>query len=309
MGTKTPTYDVIVAAYNSGAYIGRAIQSVLDSTMPPRMIIVVDDASEDDTAEIASEYDRVKVIRNARNLERSRTRNTGIRVSDADFIQFLDADDLLAPEKVATQLEVMEQEPETDVTFGDVRLFRNGEWPGQWREYPPDMDVLEQLIRKNILALHSLLFRSSFFDRFGMFDESLPISEDRELYIRSLLNGARWRYTPGATVYYRQHDAGTIRSRGYESARYNAVPVRRHRKELAAFGEGRYRKVVAESIRTLARNANIAGRPLPEITEMIDEALELDPGVTMDQNRVYQTVENLLGPKVLERLLRPRFRI
>lgn len=302
------TYDVIIAAFNSEAYIGEAIRSVLSSSRQPYRIIVVDDDSEDQTVEVASSFGGVEVLQNPENQERSRTRNRGIRESNADFIQFLDADDLLHPDKTAIQLDFLENNPQIDVAFGDVWLFSDGEWPGEKRIYPNKFDVTEQLIRKNILALHSLLFRRSFFERFGYFDSSLPISEDRELYLRSMISGAKWHYTNGAEVYYRQHEGGTIRSRQYESAYYNAVPVRKHRRELAGLSHGRYKQVIADSLRTLARNANIAGRPMSEVITLIDEATEICDTPQITQNRWYQLFEYVFGPKSLERLLRLRFR-
>ena len=304
---RSGTYDVIIAAFNSEAYIREAIESVLQSSCRPSRIIVIDDASTDRTVEIASAFDNVEVLRNEKNQERSITRNRGIQASSADYIQFLDADDLLHPEKTAIQVNFLDENPHVDVAVGDVWLFQDGHWPGEKREYSEEMDFLHQLISKNIFALHSLLFRKTFFTRFGKFDPDLPISEDRELYIRSIVNGAKWAYTPGSEVYYRQHQSGTIRSRQYESAYYNAAPIRKHRRELAEFAGGKYRQHTADSLRTLARNANMVCRPMSEVRNLIGESREISEKARLDQNRLYQLMENLMGAVLFERLLRIRF--
>ncbi len=305
--TTSGKYDVIIAAYNNEAYIEAALRSVFQSSVQPSRVIVVDDASSDNTPEIAASFDRVEVLQNEQNQERSTTRNRGVEASDADYIQFLDADDLLHPEKTKHQIQILEKNPKVDVAVGDVWLFHDGQWPGEKRTYPADIDFLRQLIRKNIFALHSLLFRKSFFERFGNFDPALPIGEDRELYIRSFVNGANWIYTPGAEGYYRQHQSGTIRSRQYDSAYFNAVAIRRHRHDLAEIADGRYRKLTADSLRTLARNANMVLRPMDEVAQLISESSEIHHSPTLPQNRIYHWMEKLLGSVIFERLLRLRF--
>lgn len=303
------SYEVVIAAFNAEKYLAEAIQSVLESSVQPRKIWVVDDASTDRTSDIAKQFSKVELLRNKENRERSYSRNIALERCESEFVQILDADDIIHPEKIAQQLDYFESYPEIDVALGDVQIFTNEfrkENFGEHRTYP-DVDILEQLIRKNTFAIHSMLFRRSFFERFGNFREDLPISEDRELYIRGILKGAHFLYTPNALCYYRMHESGTVRSRQPETALYNALPIREHRKELATFEDGAYRSVTGESLRTLARNANIHKRPFPEVVEIIKESEEMKPFPVMEQNPVYTLIEKIAGPVMLERILRVKF--
>lgn len=301
-----PSYEVVIAAYNAEAYLAEAIQSVLNSSIPPLRIWVVDDASTDRTREIARQFGSVQLLRNEKNQERSYSRNLALARIEADFVQILDADDLIHPDKIELQLELFEAYPETDVVFGDVQMFEQSfrkENLQDLRTYE-DVDILEQLIRKNTFAIHSFLFRRSFFETFGLFREDMNIGEDRELYIRSILQGAKYRYSPSALCYYRMHGEGTIKSRQFEAAYYNAMAIRIHREGLSAYQDGKYRSVTGESLRTLARNATIHKRPFEEVKELLKEADACKPYPGIPQKRIYDWIENLIGAAGLEWLLR-----
>lgn len=96
--------SVVIPAYNSATTLTAAITSALAQTHPPHEIIVVDDGSQDETAEVARQAGPlVKLIVQA-NGGPSRARNAGIRAAEGDYIQFLDADDQLMPEKIAASL-------------------------------------------------------------------------------------------------------------------------------------------------------------------------------------------------------------
>ena len=103
--------SAVIPAYNAGAFLGRAIQSVLNQTRPADEIIVVDDGSIDNTAEVVRAFgDRVKCIRQP-NAGVSAARNIGIRAACGDWIAFLDADDEWLPEYLQAQAEVLSRNP------------------------------------------------------------------------------------------------------------------------------------------------------------------------------------------------------
>ncbi len=116
--------SVVIPAYNAGRYIGRAIDSVLAQTRPAEEIIVVDDGSTDNTAEIAGAYgDRIRFIRQE-NAGASVARNTGIAAATGNWIAFLDADDEWLPEKLRLQTEHLERNPDlTWTTANYVRCY------------------------------------------------------------------------------------------------------------------------------------------------------------------------------------------
>lgn len=304
------TYDVVICAKDMAEFIEATLDSVLASDVPPGKIIIVDDGSSDGTADKAAKKPKTMVIRNGVNKGKSYSRNLGISQSTTDYIQFIDADDLLHPKKTAIQLDYFAKNPGTGMVWGDVKLFQDGKDPdaGDLRSYETYDDLLEQLIVRNHIALHSLMARRDYFDRFGWFDEYFRISQDRELYIRSILNGAKWAYTPGALCYYRRHPGSTIASKLTEAAHYNAMAVRIHRKKLAEFEGGRLCQKLVDSLRTLARNANIHGRPPEEVRSIIEEAYALGMP-NMPQNALYAFVEHYLGATFLEQIIRPKYDI
>lgn len=100
-----PTCSVIIPCYNGAAFVGEAITSVLSQTAPPREVIVVDDGSTDDSADIAERFGPpVRVVRQA-NAGVAAARNCGVRESRSEWIAFLDADDAWEPTKLAEQFQ------------------------------------------------------------------------------------------------------------------------------------------------------------------------------------------------------------
>ncbi|MEQ8848772.1 glycosyltransferase family A protein [Botrimarina sp.] len=106
MAAGTPTYSVVVPCYNGAPFLRETLDSVLAQTAPPLEILVIDDGSTDDSAAVAESYgDPVRVIRQP-NQGESVARNRGIDEARAEWVAFLDADDLWRPSKLAAQLEV-----------------------------------------------------------------------------------------------------------------------------------------------------------------------------------------------------------
>ena len=106
--------SVIMPAYNSEAFIAESIRSVIQQTYQDWELLIIDDASTDDTRKIIGklyqEDNRIRLLENSANRGTHHTRNKGIKAAQGDFIAFLDADDLWKPEKLQKQLEVLSQE-------------------------------------------------------------------------------------------------------------------------------------------------------------------------------------------------------
>ncbi len=119
--------SVVIPAYNAGKYVGRAIDSVLAQNRAADEIIVVDDGSTDDTAEVVGGYgERVRLIRQA-NAGASAARNAGIEAASGEWIAFLDADDEWLPKKLAIQCKHLERNPDLVWTTGNyVRCYCSG---------------------------------------------------------------------------------------------------------------------------------------------------------------------------------------
>jgi glycosyltransferase involved in cell wall biosynthesis len=180
-----PLVSVIIPCYNQAHYLGEAIESVINQTYPRCEIIVVDDGSTDNTAEVAARYKEVRCIRQ-QNQGLSAARNSGLRESKGEFLVFLDSDDRLLPEAIETGLKYLQERPECAFVSGHYRLIDSEGEPG-----PPEPQHLVEkdhyltLLRKNyIIAPASVVYRREVFDAVGSFDTSLRSSEDYDIYLR-----------------------------------------------------------------------------------------------------------------------------
>ena len=176
--------SVVIPAYNRAATIGRAIASVSKQTVAPHEIIVVDDGSDDATAEVVKTYDGVLLLRqNHQGV--SAARNNGAMMSEGEWIAFLDSDDAWMPDKLEKQIRFHETHPELPISYTDERWIRNGkEVPVAAKFAKYEGDIFERCLDDCIVAPSSVMVKKVFFDRFGGFDESFEVCEDYELWLR-----------------------------------------------------------------------------------------------------------------------------
>ena len=118
-----PTVGVIIPAWNAERWLGAALESVIEQSVCPTDVVVVDDGSTDSTAAIAEGYGLpVRVVRQE-NGGIGAARNRGLDLVRGELVTFLDADDLLTGESIACRLEVLAARPEVEMVFGGVRQF------------------------------------------------------------------------------------------------------------------------------------------------------------------------------------------
>jgi glycosyltransferase involved in cell wall biosynthesis len=114
-----PKVSVIIPAYNAERFIAQSVRSATEQSYADIEVIVVDDGSRDDTARIASGYPGVHVLRQA-NAGVSAARNAGVHASSGELVAFLDADDVWHADKIATQVALLEQYRDSDLTYTRV---------------------------------------------------------------------------------------------------------------------------------------------------------------------------------------------
>jgi glycosyltransferase involved in cell wall biosynthesis len=168
---------------------------------------VVDDGSTDNTAEVVAAFaakdSRIQYVRQP-NQRQAVAKNTAFHRACGRYIQFLDADDLLAPHKFERQVALLEESPEVDIVYGDVLYFDQsvGGSPRECR--PPDFEMpglsgkgallLPSVLRNNFIVINSPLIRRRVLEVVGPFDAVLPPVEDWDFWLRCCMGGQVFRY-------------------------------------------------------------------------------------------------------------------
>lgn len=193
----SPEVTVIIPAYNCEPYIQQTIDSVLAQDFSDFELIVVNDGSTDRTAEIAANSDpRVRVIEQE-NSGVCVARNRGIAEAKGRFIALLDHDDFWFPNKLSTQLRIFSEQQDVGVVYGDFIRWdaqADGRFPApdiySERAALPGEDaeysgwIYHQMLLDSWVLTSTALTRAEVFANCGTFDESLPYSEDWELWLR-----------------------------------------------------------------------------------------------------------------------------
>lgn len=202
--------SVIVPAYNYGSYITATLESVAAQDFTDWECIIVDDGSTDDTGAVVESFlsdTRFRYVKQE-NGGLAAARNTGIRHAKGDFLQFLDADDLVEKAKLGESAAFLRDHPEVDVVYSDMRYFRDGDLtsryfsfacvPGDkpWMKYVHGRgkDVLGVLLEGNIMVVNSPVIRKSAIGESGFFDEGLRSNEDWDFWIRLFSRGKSLHY-------------------------------------------------------------------------------------------------------------------
>jgi len=211
--------SVIIPTYKSAQWVEETLESVLRQTygLDSVEIIVVDDCSPDDSVEVARRVLRDKpvrsqVVRHETNVGTPANRNSGWKLAQGDWIQFLDADDLLAPHKIELQARVAAQAPDdVGVVYSNWQYYEQvaGSWQTTGAIHTPivDQDPVEQILGEfDYGYVGPTLIRKSFIAKVGGFIERPNIGEDCDLMLRMAMAGARFRqaHSDSAAFLYRQ---------------------------------------------------------------------------------------------------------
>jgi glycosyltransferase involved in cell wall biosynthesis len=183
---QVPLVSVVIPCYRQAHYLDDAIQSVLAQTYRRFEIILVNDGSPDNTAEVAARYDGLKYIEQ-RNLGLSTARNVGLQACAGECVVFLDADDRLLPDALEIGVNSLRAVPESAFVYGFCDLI---DQDGTLIPSPPHVPILDDHYRALLQENHiwtpgAVMFRRSILSRFEGFDQSLLRGcEDLDLYLR-----------------------------------------------------------------------------------------------------------------------------
>lgn len=185
---STPRVSIIIPTFNRGHTLRIAVDSIFQQTWQDYELIVVDDGSTDNTADILQSIPNIKILSLGENRGVSFARNRGIEKAKGKFICFLDSDDHWFPEKLAKQVQWIEKNPESSACYTDEIWIRNGIRVNPMKKHRKySGQVFRNCLPLCIISPSSIMMRRELFDDIGVFDESLPACEDYDLWLRLTL--------------------------------------------------------------------------------------------------------------------------
>jgi Glycosyl transferase family 2 len=209
--SRSPLVSILIPAFNAEEWISDTLRSAIAQTWERKEIIVVDDGSTDHTLAIARQFesDGVRVV-TQRNQGAAAARNHAYSLSQGDYIQWLDADDLLAPDKIASQIAAAERCGNRRMLlsspFGrfQYRWYRAEFVPSAlWNDLSP-VDWLRYKMGQNLyMQTSTWLVSRELSEEAGPWDTRMLSDDDGEYFCRVLLRSDGVRFVPGTSVYYR----------------------------------------------------------------------------------------------------------
>ena len=177
--------SVVIPTYNRRQTIGRSIDSVLNQTLFPSEIIVVDDGSTDGTSDyIQSNFPSIRLLQQP-NKGVSSARNMGIRSSNSDWVALLDSDDEWFPQKLEKQVMTLSQSPDIKFCHTEEIWIRNGVRVNQMKKHQKyGGHIFYKCLDMCRISPSSVLFHQSILDDVGYFDKDLKVCEDYDLWLR-----------------------------------------------------------------------------------------------------------------------------
>lgn len=201
---NTPVVSIIVPCYNQAAFLPEALNSVIEQTYADWEVIIINDGSTDNTAEVAGRYvvldNRIRLV-NQENMGVSAARNVGLREARGKYIVALDGDDIIAPQYIEKTLKMFSEENDTDVAYTQWGFFGVN-------DKAPELKYMgyRQLLVNNTVYC-SAMYRREDALRIGGYDENMHTGfEDWEFFIRLLDEHSKVVQIPETLFFYRIKD-------------------------------------------------------------------------------------------------------
>jgi glycosyltransferase involved in cell wall biosynthesis len=204
--------SILIPCFNAQQWIGQAIESALAQDWPHKEIIVVDDGSTDGSAGVISQYQgRIRWERQE-NRGSNPTRNRLMTMAAGSWLQFLDADDYLLPQKVRRQAQWLTTNDDVDVVFSPITLEQvdHGHARREVLPIPLPHDPWVLLARWYLPQTGAPLWRREAIENVGGWTPSQPACQEHDLYLRLLMGGKRFQYLDDTGAVYRQWSEQTL---------------------------------------------------------------------------------------------------
>lgn len=206
-----PLVSIIIPSFNCGRFLADAVRSAFVQTYPAVECLVIDDGSTDATrdvlANLKARYPQLRILSKT-NGGPSSARNLGLKLCSGSMITFLDADDVLLPDKIERQVDFLQAHPNVGMVYGDYLLAREDLHPVALfsAEMPRGLAPLDAFCYRNWFNPVVTLVRKAVVEQVGGFDEEIAVGEDWDYWIRCA-TAARLAHLPGPVALYRQHAA------------------------------------------------------------------------------------------------------
>ena len=182
--------SVIIPTYNRYDFLLKSVESVYNQSYDNMEIIIIDDGSTDKTYLIKDKFpELIYIFQN--NSGVASARNKGINISTGKYIAFLDSDDLWLKDKILKEVEFLNKNENLDLVHTDEKWIRNGMFINQKKIHKKEGgDLFYRSLQLCLISPSSVMIRKELFNKVGLFDESLPVAEDYDLWLRitSLVN-------------------------------------------------------------------------------------------------------------------------
>ncbi|ARV61248.1 glycosyl transferase family 2 [Nostocales cyanobacterium HT-58-2] len=297
-----PLISIVIPCYNAEQFLTETVESILRQTLTDYEIILIDDGSTDSTAEVIKSFGSRVKFKFGPNQGASIARNRGTELAQGQFIQYLDADDLLRPDALERRVNALEASG-ADVAYSDWQRLEENE-KGEF--------LLGAVIARKIEDVHSdpqialltdfwappaaVLYRRQIVNAIGKWNESLPIIQDARFLLDAALMSAKFVYVPGVGADYRVHKSNSLSKRNplkfVEDVYRNACQVEAFWKANGGLTKNRCH-ALAKVYNYTARSLFMAQQDL--FKENIYRLYQVEPGFRLSKSKIAGIASTLLG--------------
>ena len=309
---RQPLVSVVIPCYNAQQWVGEAIQSCLNQTHDALEIIVVDDGSTDNSLKVLREFEkrypkRIQVFTQVQSGAPA-ARNHGFRMSKGSYMQFLDADDVILPRKIESQMQRVQSEIQNsqilpDLVVGNYKMVHRN---GNQNEIRAQTDnCWAALINLQLGYTSANLWRRKMLLQIGAWDESVKSGQDYELLFRVLKAGARVVFAPDFLTLFRRINEHSLMTQDPHGSLERAMADRRkidaHLEESGLL-DAQLKDALHQSYFRIIR-----GQYFVEPQKALQWHRELIPRDFIPEasvvSRIYQKVYRVLGLRNAERVM------
>jgi glycosyltransferase involved in cell wall biosynthesis len=204
-----PAVTVLIPAHNAAATLAQTLDSLVAQTYRDFDVLIINDASADNTAELALSYRQqlaIEVVTLTENAGVAGALNHGLALIESPYIARLDADDMAFPQRLERQMAFLEANRDIAVCSSAMQMFfDDGKATEVLTKPQHDATIKTALLQYSALSHTASTFRKSFFDDVGVFDTRVDFAEDYDLWTRGALLGKRYTNLPDVLTHYRRH--------------------------------------------------------------------------------------------------------